>query len=228
MERKYYEAYDSRYDQVHSLGLQWFYDAPSDIVLKTVQKYAISKGDSILEVGCGEGRDAIRLLDLGYDLIATDISPTVIEYCKKKFPKHMRCFQTLDCLSEKMDRKFDFIYAIAVVHMLVEDPDRDKFYSFIYEHLSNGGIALICSMGDGSMEFMTDINNAFEVQPRIHEKSGLEVQVANTSCRMVTFHTFQKEIEQAALSVIEQGITSVVPDFPCMMYAVLKRNESDL
>lgn len=59
---------------------------------------------------------------------------------------------------------FDFIYAIAVVHMLVLDEDRDGFYRFIYNHLKPEGLALICTMGDGEYEVKSDINQAFDIQ----------------------------------------------------------------
>jgi len=225
MERKYYEAYEDRYKQIHNLGLQWFDSTPSDIVIETIKKYAIFKEDFMLELGCGEGRDAALLLSSGFDLLATDISSEAIHHCRKNFPQYADKFQVLDCISGILNQKFKFIYAVAVIHMLVEDSDREAFYKFISTHLSDNGIALICSMGNGKAEYKTDMCRAFELQPRIHEKSGLEVQVANTSCRIVTFDTFHQEIRRASLSVIDSGLTSVSPDFPCMMYAVVSRKK---
>ena len=60
MERKYYEAYDDRYRQVHSQNLQWFYDDPSPVVTQTIEEFGISRQDLILELGCGEGRALTR------------------------------------------------------------------------------------------------------------------------------------------------------------------------
>lgn len=64
--KKYYEAYEDRYKQIHAYDLQWASDTPSKIVLDTISKYQISKDASILEIGCGEGRDAACLLKAGY------------------------------------------------------------------------------------------------------------------------------------------------------------------
>ena len=77
--RKYYEAYDDRYRQVHDSNLHWFDREPSEIVKQTIDAYGIVQTDKILEIGCGEGRDAACLLRAGYDLLATDISPEAIE-----------------------------------------------------------------------------------------------------------------------------------------------------
>ena len=177
----------------------------------------------ILEIGCGEGRDAYLLLTQGLDVLATDVSCEAVNYCKKKFPNFSEHFQVVDCVTEKLGKKFDFIYAIAVVHMLVADNDRNAFYRFIREHLSSNGIALICTMGDGSFERQTDIHTAFDIMERIHEETGKTVQIANTSCRIVSFATFEKEIASCGLEIIDQGITVVDPDFPQMMFAVVKR-----
>ena len=136
-------------------------------------------------------------------------------------PNFAHNFSVLDCLSADIDKVFDFIYAIAVIHMLVLDDDRDKFYQFIYDHLKQTGLALICTMGDGETEVQSDINNAFELQEREHE-SG-KMMVAGTSCRMVSFKTFEEELKRNHLAIIEKGITSALPDFNSLMFAVVRR-----
>ena len=125
IQRPYYEAYDERYRQIHSLGLQWFYDAPAKIVTEVMDRNGITKTDSILELGCGEGRDAFPLLQSGYDLLATDVSAEAIAYCRKRSTQYAQRFQVLDCVGGRLDRTFRFLYAVAVIHMLVEDSDRD-------------------------------------------------------------------------------------------------------
>ncbi len=221
-ERRYYNAYDDRYRQVHEQNLQWFDENPSPILSEIMKEFSVSHRHKLLEIGCGEGRDACLLLKQGFDLLATDISSEAIAFCQKKFPRYEAHFQVVDSVTGKLDSLFDFIYAVAVIHMLVLDTDRDSFYCFIREHLKPNGIALICSMGDGDTERQTDIQTAFDIQDRVHEQSGKTVQIANTSCRMVTFQTFEKELERNGLTIIRQGVTVIEPDFPQMMFAVVK------
>jgi SAM-dependent methyltransferase len=223
MERKYYEAYDDRYRQIHEKNLQWFYDEPTVIVHEIMDKYKINRNHKLLELGCGEGRDAFPILNTGFDLIGTDISTAAIQYCRNKFPEFAERFQVLDCVAGELDEKFDFIYAVAVVHMLVPDADRNAFYNFICDHLSPNGIALICTMGDGKMERQTDIRTAFDLQKRTHEQTGFEVNVASTSCRMVSFSSFEEELKHNGLEILEKGITNAAPDFPMLMYVVVNR-----
>lgn len=220
MKEKYYKAYNERYKAAHSLGVSWSSNVATPIVSEVLTKYNIGKGKKLLEIGCGEGRDARVLLDAGYNLLATDISNEAIEYCKNTISDHKNCFSTFDCLSDNLEERYDFIFAIAVIHMLVLDSDRDLFYQFIKRHLNDGGIALICTMGDGSMEMKSDIATAFDLQEREHE-SG-KMMVAATSCRMVSFKKLEEEILRNGLFLIEEGITSSFPDFNSLMYAVVK------
>lgn len=221
MERQYYEAYDDRYRQVHAKGLQWFADAPSGIVLETVRKLQLNERHKLLEIGCGEGRDATVLMKEGFDLYATDISREAITYCRKKFPKFAARFAILDCIDGELDKEFDFIYAVAVLHMLVEDAHRNAFYRFIRKHLTQDGKALICTMGDGETQCSSDITNAFCLQDRVHEQTGTPVRIASTSCRMVSFETLENELAVNGFAVLEKGVVPVEPDFAQMMYAVV-------
>ena len=221
--RKYYEAYDDRYRQVHREELRWFAQSPSPIVWEMITEYGILPSARLLEIGCGEGRDAKFLLNRGFRVLATDISPEAVAYCQKDNPQFSSCFQVLDCIGDTPEEKFDFIYAVAVIHMLVLDEDRNAFYRFIWDSLAPEGIALICTMGDGSTERQSDIRRAFELQERMHEETGRRVYIAGTSCRMVSFENFVKELNENGLAVIKKGITAVEPDFPQMMYALVRR-----
>ena len=229
-ERKYYEAYDDRYKQVHGKSLKWFSGLNSKIVDEVIEKYNITKAMKLLEIGCGEGRDAIHLLKNGYNLLATDISPAAIAYCKKHCPEHSEAFQVLNCLADRTGEAYDFIYAVAVLHMLVLDEDRARFYRFIYEQLRDTGIALICTNGDGKEEQGPDTSdlrklnkNAFKLQKRIHEETGKTIRIASTSARKVSFETLFGEIKNGNLEVVESGMTSIDRSFPVIMFAVVKK-----
>lgn len=225
MSRTYYEAYDDRYRQVHEASLQWFSKEPSRIVSEVIEQYSVDLTARILEIGCGEGRDAGFLMEHGYDVLATDVSPEAVSFCRKIFPHFAEQFAVLDCVREGLSGQFDFIYAVAVIHMLVLDDDRNAFYRFIHSHLKDTGIALVCTMGDGTVERCSDITTAFDLQERTHEATGKTLEIAGTSCRMVSFETFDEELRRNGLAVVKQGITAVEPDFPQMMYAVVKRGE---
>ena len=217
----YYKAYDERYKTIHGLGYSWASDEPTPIVLETIQKYGIDRTSPMLEIGCGEGRDAIPLLKKGYALSAIDVSPEAVCYCKQKAPDYAARFSVLDCLADHDKNRYDFVYAVAVIHMLSLDEDRARFYRFVREHLSEKGIALICTMGDGEGELATDPDEAFLPKERNHV-SG-KVIVAATTLKMVSFPHFEKELCESGLQIPEKGITGALPDFNQLMYAVVRR-----
>ena len=95
------------------------------------------------------------------------------------------------------------------------------FYRFIHDHLNDNGLALICSMGDGIKESVSDTSKAFDMVERNHESDF--VKVPSASLRMVSFDTFENEIISNNLSIIEKGITPSLPDFNDLMYAIVKK-----
>ncbi len=219
--KNYYEAYDERYRIIHEKGHQWASDVPTPLVLKVIKDLGLGKDARILEIGCGEGRDAAQILKEGYNLNATDISGEAVFWCKNKYPMYEASFNRLDVINDEHDKKYDFIYSVAVLHMLTEDEDRDRFYGFIYEHLEENGRALICTMGNGKIGIKSDSRIAFNITERDHE--GGKVMVPATTCRMVTFRVFEKEIERAGLKTEHKGVEASMPDFNELMYAVVKK-----
>lgn len=217
----YYKAYDERYKTAHGLGIHWFSKEATAAVERTIGRFGITREHAILEMGCGEGRDAAALLRAGYQVTAVDVSPQAVHYCRERWSEHRDNFHVLDITCESMDRAFDFIYAVAVLHMLIDDRDRRAFYDFIRNHLNPEGIALVCVMGDGKTERCSDAATAFELQPR--KAGGQTLWVAGTSCRMVSRPDFIREITQSGLRVLEQGFTEKTPDYGSMMYAVIKK-----
>ena len=43
---------------IHEKGRFWSSDIPTPIVFDVIQKHFVSENAAILEIGCGEGRDA--------------------------------------------------------------------------------------------------------------------------------------------------------------------------
>ncbi len=220
MSKEYYKAYDERYKTVHKKGELWFGNEPSPIVKEIIEKYSVKKSSPILEIGAGEGRDAISLINSNFNILAIDVSPVAIEKCKSLCKNHADSFRVLDFVCDCLPQKFDFIYSIAVLHMLVEQEHRTAFYNFIKNHLNEGGIALITTMGDGQTEFETDVSKAFDLVER--DFKGGKINVANTSCKTVTDKTFKMEIKSCRFEIIEFGHTEIKDHFSDMAYAVVK------
>ena len=91
--KRYYQAYDARYRTVHEKGLQWSSDEPTPIVLEVLERYHVSPDAPMLEIGCGEGRDARAVLARGCNLLATDVSGEAVAHCRAAMPAFADRFQ---------------------------------------------------------------------------------------------------------------------------------------
>ena len=220
----YYQAYEKRYSQVYDNNMLWSSKEVTKEVIIFLKNNHVKKEQNILELGCGEGRDAIFLLNKGYNVLAVDYSKTVINKCiELSGEKFNHNFKQFDLLTDKVDIKFDFIYSVAVLHMFVLNKHRKKFWQTIFEHLQNNGKALICIMGDGKKEYMSNINEAFENVERIVLNNQSKINVAATSCRIVNWETLEKEISSENLVIEEKWITDDIPEFNPSMCVVVKK-----
>jgi len=220
----YYKAYDKRYGQVYEKNMLWSSKDRTPEVIESIISNNISQNDKILELGCGEGRDALYLLDNGYNVLAVDYSITVIDKCRKlSNNKYYSNFRQFDIMEDKIDVKFKFIYSIAVLHMFVLESHRNKFLSFIREHLEDDGKCLICILGDGVNEYTSNIDEAFNDVDRKILNSDIDIKVAATSCRIVNWKNLEKELIKNSLKVEKKWISRKVPEFnPAMCVIVSK------
>lgn len=221
--RNYYEAYDKRYKQVHDKGIAWATNNNTKIVEDIINEYGLSK-TKMLEIGCGEGRDARYLLNKGYDVLATDVSEEAIRYCREHDINNRDKYKVFDVLKDdKTIDKYGYIYTVACIHMLVLDEDRDKFYQYIYNHLDDKGYSLILSMGNGKDNSKTDIDKAFDDVKRRHQELDKDIDIAATSLRIVDFDTIFKEAKRNNFDIIEYGITSIDNHFDKIMYILVRK-----
>ena len=164
-DKDYYKAYEKRYKQVYKENMLWSSRLPTPDVIKFVENYQASKDDKILDLGCGEGRDSIYLLEKGYNVLAVDYSLSVIDMCNKlsnnKYKKHFRQF---DIIEDEIEKKFKYIYSIAVLHMFVLREHRNKFLSFIRTHLADNGRCLLCVFGNGKQDYTTILKKHLKIQ----------------------------------------------------------------
>ena len=223
MDKKpYYLAYEDRYRQVHEKGLLWLGNKPTPEVSRFLNRYNCSKNQSILEVGCGEGRDSLFLLSEGFNVLGTDSSLEAIETCNRLSDnKYINNFMCLDFIESNLNKTFDFIYSVAVLHMLVEDVHRDMFFKFIKKHLDENGKALIMVIGDGEQEMKTDTTKAFELVKRCHEETDTEINIASTSCRVVKWEHLFNEVKRNGFKLLSNELILDSPGFSSCMSIVI-------
>ncbi len=76
-------------------------------------KAAVAKGDRVLDVGCGAGRYTRRLIELGADVTAFDLSKGQLDLCRERAPGAVDyALGTVTDLSRYADDSFDVTVCI--------------------------------------------------------------------------------------------------------------------
>ena len=220
MNKPYYYAYDNRFCRVHQQGIRWFGDSPTPLVGQTIRDLGLMPTARILELGCGEGRDAGALLQAGYAVDARDVSVEAIRYCRYTYPAFAHRFAVADCVADAPRGQYDFVYAVSVLHMLVHPDHRAAFCRYVADSMAADGYALVCSMGDGQTQRCTDPSQAFDLQPRRWGQQTLLLEA--TTCRMVTTDEFLAELDGAGLDVQKHGVVDC-DQYGCLMYVLARR-----
>jgi len=116
MDKQYHE-YESVYGGTDDY--YWGID-PSPMCLKVISLMPPSKPLKVLDIGCGEGKDAVFLARCGYEVSAFDISDSGVEKTKRLAEKanvHVTVYKA-NIRDYRLDRKFDILYSSGVLHYI--------------------------------------------------------------------------------------------------------------
>ena len=108
--------YEKRYDSdEYYLGLK-----PSRMCLKILELMPPIRPLSLLDIGCGEGKDAVFFARCGYIVSAFDVSEKGVEKTKRLAEKakvKVDAFKA-DLIDFRIDRKFDILFSSGVFHFI--------------------------------------------------------------------------------------------------------------
>lgn len=98
----------------------------------------------LLEVGCGEGKDALFFARNGYDVTAFDIAQTGIDKVNQlveRFNIYIHAFRA-DMQEYRLEEDFDIIYASRSLHHIQPELRREVIENY-KEHTKEGGIHVL-------------------------------------------------------------------------------------
>lgn len=114
----------------------------------TAEKFISSLKGNILDVGCGSGRNFMKVEDLKW--YACDFSSEMLKYAKENAKSMGLDIELKKCRSSKIeysDNFFDGVICFAVMHCINTDDERKKTIEEIFRVLKPNGLALISSWG---------------------------------------------------------------------------------
>lgn len=159
MEKEYWEDYYKRhYDVVE----------PS-LFAKFVLEKHIKKGSSLIELGCGNGRDALYFANNNINVLAVDQCEEEIAYLIKNYKNDTLDFLAADFTHLGEIGMFDSIYSRFTLHSVVRE-DEDRTLKWAYNHLNCQGKLFIEVRGRGNELYKLGIAVANESDAFIYDK----------------------------------------------------------
>jgi SAM-dependent methyltransferase len=142
-----------------SKPVPFFVAKPDESLVSYVDRKLITPGGRALDLGCGPGRNALRLAALGWEVDAIDLSPTAIAWAEERAREagvdanvRFHCgdaFAPTGVAAELTSRPYDLIYDSGCFHHL--PPHRRVSYLALLDRaLAPGGrFALSCFAAGG-------------------------------------------------------------------------------
>lgn len=141
---------------------------PSSMCLKVLELMPPTKPLKLLDIGCGEGKDAVFFARCGYNVSALDISDAGIEKTKKLAEKagvYVDVFKA-NIMDFRLEKKYDIIYSNGTLHHMNQTL-RDEIFSNYKAFTNDGGLhALQCLV---EKPFIEKISGKYSSE---HWKSG--------------------------------------------------------
>jgi tellurite methyltransferase len=129
--------YDARYSQN---GLYWG-PRPSILCFEVLKNLFPSKSFALLDIGCGEGRNAVFFARNGYNVTAFDTSAKGVEKVIQAAIGETLSIQAFQAdLNEfRLDKKYDVLFSTGALHYL-KPQLRDGIISHYKEYTQTGGL----------------------------------------------------------------------------------------
>lgn len=174
-------------------------------LLDQILKGRFTKEMKILDAGCGEGRNAIYFIQMGYQIYGIDPNETAIQYCrylskslKQDFDMHRFQVGKLEEIPFH-SRSFDALICSAVLHFAENE---DKFWQMIKEiHrvLRPGGLFWfrMCTSFGG-------------IDPRMGNLGNGRYQLPDGSERFVFLPEYEEKLKEIGFRFLENPKTVLV------------------
>lgn len=111
-------------------------DSPSRFAEEVAK--SMKQGSTVVDLGCGSGRDSVFFSEQNYNVVAIDLSPEAIRMVKKKAPEIEAIEGDFVEFLANYSDEFDYLYSRFSLHAISETQER-QFIRNAYSALKGGG-----------------------------------------------------------------------------------------
>lgn len=119
-------------------------------LIDQILKGAIDSTDTILDAGCGSGRNLSFFVQNGYTITGFDPKVEHIDALKEKFPTHAAQFHVNTIENFTPPHPYQYIICSAVLHFASDHDHFNRMFAKLAQMLSSGGklfVRMTTSMG---------------------------------------------------------------------------------
>ena len=128
--------YDKRYNQKD----YYWGKVPSTLCYKVLELYPPQEDTTLLDVGCGEGRNAVFFARNGYKVTAFDLSPLGVEKTKQMASEGRTTIDVFqaDLNKYRLDREYHILFSGGVLHYIPQELREEIFSNYKIHTKKNG------------------------------------------------------------------------------------------
>ena len=152
--------WENIYSSKNEDGVSWFQEYPKTSI-DLIEKYAISKSVSIIDIGSGRSRTLKNLIENEYDdLTYLDISQ---EACSKskislRNKQDLVEWHVVNVLDFNTEKNFSVWHDRAVFHFLISKEDVEKYKQVALKNIVQGGYLIIGTFSQNGPEKCSGLN----------------------------------------------------------------------
>ncbi len=117
--------------------------APVEVLILVRYREALS--GRVIEVGCGAGRVLGYLAQLGREVFGVDLSPAMVEYCRRVYPQAVVVTGDVSALGLVVEGPFDVIFAANNLLDVFDDRERRSVLAGFRALLAPDGLLIFSS-----------------------------------------------------------------------------------
>ena len=142
----------------NTASIPWADQRPNDNLVTWLDRERVAGRGRALVIGCGLGDDAEELARRGWNVTAFDISPTAIDWCRKRFANSKVSYVAADLLDppKHWTRAFDFVLESYTLQAVPPEV-RDRMMPNVANFVAPGGTLLIICRGRDENEEQAEL-----------------------------------------------------------------------
>jgi SAM-dependent methyltransferase len=227
--------YEDRYRRVYEAGARFWEDpVPTEELASFIDEWKPPRG-SVIEFGCGEGRDAIFLARLGYRVTGVDIAPSAIGRARdwaqeEGVEAEFVVGDVRDLLDLPADH-YDLGVNVGCLHMFTDPEDRLRHLREAFRVLRSGALYFFLNKGGGEAGEAFDRfgpgwrpPEVGEMRPRKITVDGEEMEIMLPIIAGYSFtgEEAERELESAGFTVIDARRMRTRPHGTCWQIVARK------